>query len=140
MNGRKFLGVASLAVGVGLGGGAFAQDAIDLGQREFETHCAACHGVTGKGAGVLEPFLRVRPPDLTQLSLRNFGVFPLSRLYESIEGVGEAAHGSREMPIWGQRYRVLAEEDSMDLPYNAELYARTRILALLEYLGRLQRQ
>lgn len=54
-----------------------------------------------------------------------------------IEGAG-VSHGTRDMPIWGQDYRVRAAEYYMDVPYDSELFVRTRILALAEYLSRLQ--
>jgi hypothetical protein len=42
------------------------------------------------------------------------------------------------MPVWGQDYRVQAATYFMDMPYDPEFYVRTRILALVEYLSRLQ--
>jgi hypothetical protein len=42
------------------------------------------------------------------------------------------------MPIWGRDYQVKAAEYYMDVPYDAEAYVRTRILALVDYLNRLQ--
>jgi hypothetical protein len=78
-------------------------------------------------------------PDLTQLAKNNGGVFPLSRVYEVIGGAG-AAHGSRDMPIWGQDYKVRAGEYYMEIPYDPEVYVRTRILALVEYIDRLQQR
>ncbi len=64
---------------------------------------------------------------------------PLSRVYEAIEGAG-VAHGSRDMPIWGQDYKIRAGEYYMELPYDPEVYVRTRILALVEYINRFQRK
>lgn len=64
-------------------------------------------------------------------------VFPVARLYEVIEGAG-TGHGSREMPIFGQSYRVRAGEYYADMPYDPEPFVRGRILSLIEYLNRLQ--
>ena len=112
----------------------------DFGRREFQRSCASCHGATGKGDGVLVEFLRRSPPDLTQLSRRNQGVFPFQRLYDVIEGGGLAAHGTRDMPVWGTQYRVEDAEYHSDStqPYDAEALVRSRILSLLEYLNRIQ--
>lgn len=132
--------VAMALVGALLGHGVvFAQGSADFGKYEYDTNCAVCHGMDGKGSGVLVSFLRKQPPDLTELSARNLGVFPLSRLYESIEGVTVGAHGTREMPIWGQHYNAQATEVDVRSPAEREVYVRTRLLALLEYLGRLQK-
>ena len=109
-----------------------------FGQREFESNCASCHGVSGRGGGPLVSFLSKSPPDLTQLGKNNSGVFPLSRVYEVIEGGAIPAHGTREMPVWGQDYRIQAATYFMDVPYDPEIYVRSRILALVEYLNRIQ--
>ena len=109
-----------------------------FGQREFESNCASCHGVTGRGGGPLVGFLRQSPPDLTQLAKNNSGVFPLSRVYDVIDGGSVPAHGTREMPVWGQDYRVQAATYFMDVPYDPEIYVRSRILALVEYVNRIQ--
>jgi hypothetical protein len=71
------------------------------------------------------------------MSKRNGGVFPFAKTYEVIEGAG-VGHGTREMPIWGQDYSIRAAEYYVDVPYNSEAYVRARILALVEYLNRLQ--
>jgi mono/diheme cytochrome c family protein len=124
---------------------AFAQSAAstaplrpDFGKREFENNCAACHGANGRGQGPLTDMLRKSPPDLTQLARRNQGVLPVSRLYEVIEGSTIAAHGSRDMPVWGHDYKLQAAEYYGELPYDPEAYVRARVLALIDYLGRLQ--
>lgn len=120
-------------------GAASAQTSrVDLGKREFESNCASCHGLSGKGGGYAVEWLRKSPTDLTTLTKRNGGVFPVSRMYESIEGGNVASHGSRDMPVWGQDYRTKAAEYYVDVPYDPETYVRSRILALMEYINRLQ--
>ena len=116
---------------------AVAQPATDLGKREFDSNCASCHGSDGRGGGAYVELLKRSPPDLTTLSQRNGGVFPLSAAYEVIEGRGRG-HGTSDMPVWGQDYKVRAGEYYVDVPYNPEVFVRTRILALIEYLNRLQ--
>lgn len=125
------------------GGAALAQVAapprsIDFGKREFEANCASCHGTSGKGNGPLQELLSRTPPDLTLLAQKNKGVFPMSRLYEVIEGGNVAAHGPRDMPVWGREYRIRDAEYDMETPYDPEALVRSRILALLEYINRLQ--
>jgi mono/diheme cytochrome c family protein len=111
---------------------------VDFGQREFTSNCASCHGPGGKGDGPLTDLLTKSPPDLTRLAARNGGILPIARLYEVIDGTGVAAHGSRDMPVWGRDYRIQAAEQFMEAPYDPEAYTRGRILALLEYINRLQ--
>ena len=119
--------------------------AQDFGQREFNANCATCHGYDGKGRGPVAGFLTKNPPDLTLLARQNGGVFPMDRLYRTIDGrdLPEGAqaagpHGSREMPIWGRDYRIRDAEYYGDTPYDSEAMVRGRILALLEYLSRVQ--
>jgi hypothetical protein len=79
------------------------------------------------------------PADITTLSKRNGGTFPINRVYEIIDGRQEIkAHGPREMPIWGLDYQARAIADAGDVPYDAETFVRGRNLALTGYLCRLQ--
>ena len=110
----------------------------DFGQQEFEARCASCHGRDGKGQGPIADLLRKAPPDLTALSRGNGGIFPISRVYDSIVGDDVKAHGSRDMPVWGQVYRLRAGEHYVDTYYDPEAYVRVRVLALVEYISRLQ--
>lgn len=111
---------------------------IDIGKREYDSNCAVCHGPAGRGDG---PYgaLPLSVPDLTQLARRNDGVFPFQHVYETIDGtLVVKGHGTRDMPIWGRDYRTQADERDIDGPYGREVYVRSRILALTEYLYRLQ--
>lgn len=111
----------------------------EFGKREYEANCANCHGKTGKGDGIYKPYLTKSPSDLTMLSKTNGGVFPFDRVYKVVDGREPvAAHSTADMPIWGADYLARASGDYMDVPYDPELYVRTRILALVEYVSRLQ--
>jgi mono/diheme cytochrome c family protein len=127
-----------LAVTLAVPVAALAQGKVDFGKREFDTNCASCHGVSGKGNGPMAELLKKSAADLTTLQKRNGGVFPMARAYEIIEGGGVAEHGTRDMPIWGREYSIKAAEYYMDAPYNQEAVVRGRILALMEYVSRLQ--
>jgi mono/diheme cytochrome c family protein len=116
---------------------AVAQQKTDLGQREYESKCAVCHGKDAKGDGPYAAELKRKPSDLTTIARRNGGVFPSPRIYDAIEGSG-AGHGPREMPVWGWDYTVRAGEQHPGAPENQAAYVRTRITALVEYLNKLQ--
>lgn len=126
---------------VGLVGSTVAMAAgkLDIGQREFDASCASCHGNNGKGGGSFAEILQVSVPDLTTLSKKNGGVFPIARVYSVIDG-REAlkAHGTREMPVWGKHLSYRAAPENDDYGYEAELFVRARILAVIDYLYRLQ--
>ena len=79
---------------------AGAQDA-DRGADYFADHCATCHGLSAVGNGPMAMVLSAPPSDLTRLSARNGGVFPLSRVIRRIDGTTEVlAHGGA-MPLFG---------------------------------------
>ncbi len=136
------LSVALLALTLFQGASSAQTARFDAGRGEFESSCAVCHGVNGKGDGAFWAILQqpTRATDLTTLSKRNGGVFPLNRVYETIEGANIPSHGSRDMPIWGATYRVHAAqyESAFEVPYDPEAYVRNRILTLIEYISRLQ--
>jgi mono/diheme cytochrome c family protein len=112
---------------------------LDVGQREYETKCVACHGTAGKGNGPVAKYLNVRIPDLTELSKKNGGVFPFARVYESIDGRQQLqAHGTRDMPVWGNAYKFTGNPEYDDYPFNSEAFVRARVLALIDYIHRLQ--
>lgn len=115
---------------------------LEIGKNEYLRSCASCHGATGKGDGTVVKALVKRPADLTKLSEANKGVFPFSRIYDAIDGRIEVlAHGTREMPVWGDVY---TREWNAGLPAAlaskeiAEAMMRVRVLALIEYISTLQ--
>jgi mono/diheme cytochrome c family protein len=94
----------------------------------FQSYCAACHGKSAKGDGPAAAALKKAPADLTRISARNGGKFPDVMVKRYIEGLDEvAAHGSRDMPMWGSLFR--------DLDRNT---AQIRVQALNDYLKGLQ--
>jgi mono/diheme cytochrome c family protein len=115
------------------------QGRIDFGEREYRSSCAVCHGLSGKGDGPYQPFQAKSPSNLTLLSNANGGVFPYQRVYEIIDGrLVVAAHGPRDMPIWGARYLAESAGYYMDVPYDPEAFVRTRVAALVDYVYRIQ--
>lgn len=133
------------ALSSGFIGCASAED-IDLGQLEYQSNCAACHGVTGKGDGPVSREMKVQPANLTLLAKNNNGVFPFNGVYRLIDGRDvPASHGTREMPIWGYRFTPSKHYDLKFLddyiyapPLSPEAAVHMRILAVIDYLNRIQ--
>ena len=72
------------------------------GKEMYTAYCAVCHGTDGKGAGPAASALKVPPTDLSSLSKNNGGKYPALKVTAAIHGeAGTAAHGSKEMPVWG---------------------------------------
>src|SRR5258708_28361490 len=79
------------------------------GKEMFVTYCAVCHGKDAKGNGPAASALKRTPTDLTTLTGRNQGKFPELRMYSMIQGDSETvAHGSRDMPIWGNVFQEMS--------------------------------
>jgi len=95
----------------------------------FRVYCAACHGATGRGDGVMAGQLRRVPPNLTTFATRNGGVFPAERLRQVIDGTGVASHGDRDMPVWGAVFKRLPVGGSD---------AKDRIDAVVRFLQEMQ--
>lgn len=64
----------------------------------FEKECASCHGKDAKGGGPESLGIGVVPPDLTQLSLRNDGVFPREFVRRFVMGLLENDSAEQTMP------------------------------------------
>jgi mono/diheme cytochrome c family protein len=134
--------MAPFFAGALLAGSVVHAQEMTLGKMEYQNSCVACHGASGKGDGPVTDFLSgAVVPDLTVLQKNNGGVFPVTAVFETIDGSDIAsAHGTRDMPIWGTRLRERASNDP-DFPIaEAEGYTQIRILALIEYIASLQEQ
>jgi hypothetical protein len=90
--------------------------------------------------------LKTRTSDLTVLAKKNNGVFPLNSVHRIIDGRDSiASHGTREMPVWGYRFTPpkhynlkLADDYIYSPPGSAEAVIQGRILAVIDYLNRIQ--
>jgi mono/diheme cytochrome c family protein len=103
---------------------------VDGGRDLFATYCASCHGLTGRGNGPAAEELRRRPADLTQLAKQNGGMFNGARVHTIVDGRAVKAHGTMDMPIWGDafKWREGLPEDAI----------KRRIEALVRYLETIQ--
>lgn len=111
--------------------GPIKQTLASNGKQMFETYCAVCHGKDAKGTGPAAKALTKTPADLTRISARNGGTFPDVKVKRFIEGLDEvAAHGTRDMPMWGELFRSLDAGDRG--------FAQIRVQALNDYLKSLQ--
>ena len=124
--------IAGMALACGI---AWSQDPklIDSiqGPDLFKAYCSSCHGFDGKGKGPMASSLKVPPADLTRISIRNHGVFPMARVEKIIAGEEQppSGHGSREMPVWGPIFSKVTND--VDL-------GRVRINNLARYLRGIQ--
>jgi mono/diheme cytochrome c family protein len=101
------------------------------GPELFKAYCATCHGKDAKGGGPMAASLRIAPPDLTGLSVRNGGTFPFLQVQKIISGEQQppATHGTREMPVWGPIFSEVTWDQDL---------GRMRIYSLAMYLEAIQ--
>lgn len=117
---------------------AAAASATDLrpGEAAYRRYCSACHGMEGRGDGVVGGFMTPRPPDLTLLAKNNGGTFPTLRVINIIDGRETVrAHGESEMPVWGE---VFTRQRSQAT--NARAQVRGQVQEITSYLQAIQQQ
>ena len=123
------------AVGL-IGGLASAEEKVDpkvlgAGRALYLRHCAACHGSDGKGGGPAAEALKAAVPDLTRLPQKD-GKLDTDRLRTFIDGTqAAAAHGTREMPVWGKVFEKTGEKRGAG-------WAQTDIWTLVRYIASIQ--
>ncbi len=101
------------------------------GKELFSVYCAACHGTDAKGKGPAAPAMKARVPDLTLLSQKHGGKFPLMQVQQEIQADTILAHGSREMPVYGDMFRDIKRD---------ETFVKQRIGLLTGYIESLQQK
>jgi mono/diheme cytochrome c family protein len=122
------IGVAALAAAAA----AYAADEAPSGERLYANHCAACHGSTGEGDGPVAAVMQATVPNLRTLAQRSRGAFPADAVAAYVDGRDvKVAHGSRQMPIWGDVFSETA-------PAAGEDAVRERITALVAFIAELQ--
>jgi cytochrome c len=128
---RRIVLGAALSIAFALGAPALAAD--DLGVRLYFNHCAACHGDNGEGTGPVAASMRVTVPNLRTLAARNGGMFPADAVRAYVDGRNiPAAHGDRQMPIWGDVFRGV-DQDADDRTVRRRIAAIVDFISLLQY-------
>jgi mono/diheme cytochrome c family protein len=77
------------------------------GKEMFVAYCAACHGPDGRGNGPAASALKKPPADLTRLAANNGGKYPDLKVADTLSAKDVPAHGSQEMPVWGNLFKTL---------------------------------
>jgi len=80
------------------------------GKEMYIKYCGSCHGAQGKGDGPAATALKVPPTDLTLLMKNNNGTFPEARFREAVMHGTVAAHGTADMPVWGEVFSALDKD------------------------------
>jgi mono/diheme cytochrome c family protein len=101
------------------------------GPNLYKAYCMVCHGPNAKGDGPMAMFLKTAPSDLTRISAKNGGMYPLAKVRRIISGEEPlpSGHGTRDMPVWGPIFSQVAWDQDL---------GRVRIDNLARYLESLQ--
>jgi mono/diheme cytochrome c family protein len=115
-----FLAIASTAHAQTAAG---TTNPAERGKALYSQHCVSCHGISGIGDGPAATALKVRPSDLTRIA-KKYNGFPNEKVMDWIDGEKYAVgHGSREMPVWGKRFRR-ATDKSPAIPDEVAVLAK----------------
>ncbi len=135
MSSRRTLFVSLVAIAIQFASLANAGEAPVLsGAQLYSTFCASCHGSTAHGDGPVAPLLKTAVPDLTLFAARRGGVFSPKEMQRIIDGrISIAAHGTREMPVWGRELYGYDGKDAVRRKRVNEMIAE-----LVAYLGFIQ--
>ena len=135
MPGWRLLLSLPFLVMAGQGAERSSGDITGVGGKLFAKYCSSCHGMDGRGNGIVASVLQTRPADLTRIASRREGQFPLAEIAATIDGRVEVrAHGSRDMPVWGERFSEHVGGGSL-----GEEVVRGNLLVLVDYLRSIQR-
>ena len=98
----------------------------------FQFYCATFHGPGGRGDGPVASSLKTPPADLTRIAARHGGHFPSEEIQRFVAGddIPAAAHGTREMPVWGPIFYSLEPHDRL---------TRIRLENVVRYIETLQK-
>ena len=135
MNTRSAIAGWALVLSFGIWHSTAWAGEIEQGRAYYLKYCGSCHGVEGKGDGVVSRSLKVKPTDLTQLQKRHQGTFPLEKVMASIDGkLRIEAHGDSKMPVWGEIFEKQAVARKGGAASSALM-----VKAIAEYIATIQR-
>jgi mono/diheme cytochrome c family protein len=102
------------------------------GEYLYRTHCASCHGQTGRGDGPAASTFQKPLSDLATLSSRAGGQFPRAEVTRIVDGRQKTqGHKPGSMPEWGRILQLLEGDDRV---------AQQRIETVVTYLESIQRK
>jgi len=121
---------------MGLGGASLAADAEEGGDI-YRENCATCHGLDLDGKGPMAGVMVIKPADLTTLSARNDGKFPLVRVIKRIDGRDPlVSHGS-PMPVYGDFFE--GRDVAMKTDAGQPIMTSKPVAALVAYIESVQK-
>jgi mono/diheme cytochrome c family protein len=107
---------------------------VEAGRILYMRYCSACHGPNADGRGPVAKVLETPPADLRDLSKRYGSPLPAAKIASFIDGrAAVAAHGDRDMPVWGERFNDIPDEGQA-----RERAVADRIAKIIAYIESIQ--
>lgn len=125
------------AVMIGMIATSAQAQGYEVGEEIYSRYCATCHGEAATGNGPLAQYLVQSVPDLTILTERNRGIFPMLRVLEAIDAGSRLPGHGGPMPVFGALFM-----DEIAGAYGqaaGQIETRGRILSLAIYLRSIQK-
>ena len=109
-----------------------AKPDYNSGEYLYRTHCASCHGPTGRGDGPAASTFQRPMADLATLTVRAGSEFPRNEVMRVLSGEKTTrGHTPGDMPDWSRILKALEGDDRT---------ARRQIDALVNYLESIQKK
>lgn len=107
---------------------------MEAGHVLYMRYCSSCHGPNADGHGPVAKLLETPSSDLRRLGDRYGTPLPAAKIASFIDGRAEvAAHGDRDMPVWGERFNDIPDEGEA-----RERAVAERIAEIVAYLESIQ--
>lgn len=106
------------------------------GRGIYLEYCAGCHGEGAKGDGPLADLMSIGVSDLTGLSRRYGGVFPLVSVVRQIDGRIEMRGHGDPMPVFGAL--LSGASAVVDTAAGDPIVTKAAVLAVADYLEEIQ--
>ena len=111
---------------------------VEAGRSAFAAYCVDCHGSAARGDGPMAVFVTGGVPNLRELSLRNGGAFPKTRVIKVITRISDLHEDLVAMPDFGT---LLQAEPGLYVTEKGEMIQTdATILAIVDYLQSIQEQ
>ena len=132
---RHFMIVASMGIS-SVATISAADEFSDLGKDLFVEHCARCHGIDASGKGPDAAALKTEPADLTKISERRGGVWPMLEVMSILDGYLKVQEPRDDMPVITE----LNDGPAVEFDTGNGLVTRipSRLIEIAEYLESIQ--
>ncbi|MEH6478285.1 MAG: cytochrome c [Sneathiella sp.] len=111
-------------------------ETLGAGEALFIENCVSCHGVAGHGDGPFAADLDTPPADLTQISKRRGGIWPMLEIMSILDGYSRNTLPREDMPI----FEGFLDNDMVefDTGNGVKTLVPSKLVEMVDYLETLQ--